>query len=75
MRQYAAYIEFIEKYKNIAIEQMDKYHIPASITMAQGLLESGAGRSELARKANNHVGIKCGSDWLGPTSHHDDDAN
>lgn len=75
MRQNAAYIEYIERYKNIAIEQMDKYHIPASITMAQGLLESGAGRSELARKANNHFGIKCGSDWRGPTSHHDDDAN
>lgn len=53
---------------------MKKYKIPASITMAQGLLESGAGYSELTRKANNHFGIKCGSDWTGPTSHHDDDA-
>ncbi|MCQ2128542.1 MAG: glucosaminidase domain-containing protein [Bacteroidaceae bacterium] len=74
MRQNTRYLEYIDKYRNIAIEQMKKYKIPASITMAQGLLESGAGYSELTRKANNHFGIKCGSDWTGPTSHHDDDA-
>lgn len=74
IRQNVAYLEYIEKYKSIAIEQMNKYHIPASITMAQGLLESGAGRGDLARKANNHFGIKCGIDWSGPISHHDDDA-
>lgn len=53
---------------------MKKYKIPASITLAQGLLESGAGRSELARRSNNHFGIKCGSSWNGPTVRHDDDA-
>ena len=74
LRQNARYLEYIEKYRNIAIEQMNKFRIPASITMAQGLLESGAGQSELIRKANNHFGIKCGTDWFGPTSHHDDDA-
>ena len=53
---------------------MKKYHIPASITLAQGLLESGAGQSMLARKSNNHFGIKCGGDWRGKTVSHDDDA-
>ena len=47
---------------------------PASITLAQGLLESGAGYSELARKSNNHCGIKCGGNWRGRTVRHDDDA-
>lgn len=73
-KQNAAYLDYIQLYRYVAIEQMNKYGIPASITMAQGLLESAAGRSELTRKANNHFGIKCGSDWTGPTSHHDDDA-
>lgn len=53
---------------------MKRYHIPASITLAQGLLESGAGQSTLARKSNNHFGIKCGGDWTGRTVRHDDDA-
>ena len=74
-QQNRAYLDYIATYKNVAIEQMKKYNIPASITMAQGLLESGAGRSELTRKANNHFGIKCGIDWKGPTSYHDDDAS
>ena len=74
LRQNARYLEYIEKYRDLAVEQMKEHRIPASITMAQALLESGAGQSELARKANNHFGIKCGSDWTGPTSHHDDDA-
>lgn len=69
-----AYIEYINKYDEIAVYQMKKYKIPASITLAQGLLESGAGRSELARKSNNHFGIKCGSSWRGPSVRHDDDA-
>lgn len=68
--------EYINKYKTIAVEQMEKHGIPASITLAQGLLESGAGKSELAQKSNNHFGIKCGSNWLGPTySHFDDGRN
>ena len=67
------YEEYIKKYRDIAVEEMKKYHIPASITLAQGLLESGAGQSTLARKSNNHFGIKCGSDWKGKSVRHDDD--
>lgn len=67
-------VDYIEAYKNIAIEKMMEYKIPASITLAQGILESGNGRSELTRKANNHFGIKCHSGWTGKTVHHDDDA-
>jgi LysM repeat protein len=70
-KQYEAYIK---KYRELAVEEMKRYHIPASITLAQGLLESGAGQSALARKSNNHFGIKCGSDWYGKTVSHDDDA-
>ncbi|MBQ0048263.1 MAG: glucosaminidase domain-containing protein [Prevotellaceae bacterium] len=69
----AVYQQYIDQYKDMAIEQMRQHHIPASITLAQGLLESAAGRSELARKANNHFGIKVSSDWKGPYSVHDDD--
>lgn len=68
------YEEYIKKYRELAVDEMKKYHIPASITLAQGLLESGAGQSTLARKSNNHFGIKCGSDWTGKTVSHDDDA-
>ena len=57
----------------MAIDQMLRYKIPASITLAQGLLESGAGTSTLARKANNHFGIKCGRAWKGPYVLQDDD--
>ena len=67
------YEEYIKQYRDIAVEEMKKYHIPASITLAQGLLESGAGQSTLARKSNNHFGIKCGSDWKGKSVRHDDD--
>ena len=70
-KQYESYIK---KYRELAVEEMKKYHIPASLTLAQGLLESGAGKSELARKSNNHFGIKCGGDWRGKTVSHDDDA-
>ncbi len=69
-----AYWSYIDKYKDWAIEQMNTYHIPASITLAQGLLESNAGRSSLAREANNHFGIKVGSSWTGPYVLRDDDA-
>ena len=68
------YEDYIKKYRELAVEEMKKYHIPASITLAQGLLESGVGQSTLARKSNNHFGIKCGSDWRGKTVSHDDDA-
>ena len=65
---------YIEKYAPLAVQQMKEHKIPASITLAQGLLESGAGQSALARKSNNHFGIKCGSNWHGRTVRHDDDA-
>ncbi|MEE4256963.1 MAG: glucosaminidase domain-containing protein [Bacteroidales bacterium] len=66
--------EYIMTYKDVAIEKMEEYGIPASITLAQGILESGSGNSELARKANNHFGIKCHKGWNGKTYHMDDDA-
>ena len=67
------YQDYVDEYKDIAIREMLKYNIPASITLAQGLLESGAGQSELTRKGNNHFGIKCHG-WTGRTTYHDDDA-
>ncbi|MDR3119475.1 MAG: glucosaminidase domain-containing protein [Mediterranea sp.] len=70
----ANYTAYINTYGSVAVEQMKKHKIPASITLAQGLLESGAGRSELTRRSNNHFGIKCGSTWKGKTTRHDDDA-
>ncbi len=69
----SAYHKYIDTYADMAVEQMRKYKIPASITLAQGLLESGAGQSKLAKKANNHFGIKKGMNWSGPTVKHDDD--
>ena len=66
-------LDYIGKYKNIAIIKMEEYKIPASITLAQGILESGNGLSELTRKANNHFGIKCHKDWNGKKVYHDDD--
>lgn len=73
-RTNQAYWSYIDQYKGIAIEQMQKYRIPASITLAQGLLESGAGRSTLATKANNHFGIKVSGNWTGPYVLKTDDA-
>jgi LysM repeat protein len=66
--------QYIETYKNDAIRGMLENGIPASITLAQGILESGDGNSPLAVKANNHFGIKCHSDWTGKTFKQDDDA-
>ena len=57
-------LEYIEHFKTIAIQEMNLYGIPASITLAQGLFESGSGNGELARVANNHFGIKCNSQWF-----------
>lgn len=65
--------EYINRYKQIAIDHMERYGIPASITMAQGLLESGNGNSILSKSSNNHFGIKCKSNWIGATVYHDDD--
>ena len=58
-RRNARYVEYINKYSDLAVEQMKLHKIPASITLAQGLLESGAGNSQLARKSNNHFGTTC----------------
>ena len=66
-------VDYIGTYKDIAIRKMEEYKIPASITLAQGILESGNGLSELTRKANNHFGIKCHSSWKGQKVYHDDD--
>ncbi len=66
--------EYIEKYKSIAVAHMEKYGIPASITMAQGILESDAGNSALSLSSNNHFGIKCKKSWTGRKVYYDDDA-
>ena len=66
--------EYIDKYKHIAIEHMERYGIPASITLAQGILESDSGNSNLARRSNNHFGIKCKSNWTGQRVYHTYDA-
>lgn len=73
LRKIPSYEKYIKTYSALAIEQQKKYKIPASITLAQGLLESGAGQSDLARRSNNHFGIKCHSDWRGGRVYHDDD--
>ncbi len=65
--------EYILKWKDVAVRHMEEYGIPASITLAQGILESGYGNSKLARYANNHFGIKCHRDWNGRRFHKDDD--
>lgn len=64
---------YLEQWKDEAIYQMAIHRIPASITLAQGILESGDGKSSLASRSNNHFGIKCHSDWTGGTVRHDDD--
>lgn len=66
--------EYVEKYKAIAIAHMERYGIPASITMAQGILESDSGNSRLSTSSNNHFGIKCKKSWTGDRVYHDDDA-
>ena len=65
--------EYIATFAPFAQQEMELYGIPASITLAQGILESGFGRSELARKTNNHFGIKCHTGWQGQFDFHDDD--
>lgn len=66
-------IEYIIKYKDVAMEEMRVFKIPASITLAQGILESSSGNSELTRKSNNHFGIKCHKGWKGDRIYYDDD--
>ena len=69
----AMVLEYIEKYKDIAKKDMIDYGIPASITLGQGILESGAGTGPLSLQANNHFGIKCHKEWNGPSVNYDDD--
>jgi uncharacterized FlgJ-related protein len=64
--------EYVEQWRSTAVQQMVQYKIPASITLAQAILESGSGNSELAKNGNNHFGIKC-HDWTGQTMYIDDD--
>lgn len=64
---------YVEAYADLAITEQERHAIPASITMAQAILESQAGEARLAVEGNNHFGIKCTSDWKGQTIHHDDD--
>lgn len=73
MSQSSNYDRYIDQYWSMAIEQMQKYNIPASITLAQGLIETRAGQSKLAVIANNHFGIKCSHGWTGPYILADDD--
>lgn len=72
-RKIASYEQYIDRYNHLAVEQEKKYHIPASIKLAQAILESDAGRAKLAREANNHFGIKCHNNWKGKKTYHDDD--
>ena len=65
---------YISQYKDVAMGNMRNYGIPASIILAQGILESGAGRGDLALNANNHFGIKCHEGWTGESVKHDDDS-
>ena len=64
---------YIQKYKDVAMQEMRVFKIPASITLAQGILESSSGNSELTRKSNNHFGIKCHKGWKGKRTYYDDD--
>ena len=66
-------LAYIREYAPIAVNEMHQYKIPASITLAQGILESGKGKSQLALKSKNHFGIKCHSNWTGERVYHDDD--
>lgn len=65
--------QYIERYKDLAIAEMKRSGVPASITIAQGILESESGNSDLVKRSNNHFGIKCKSNWTGPSVSHDDD--
>jgi flagellum-specific peptidoglycan hydrolase FlgJ len=65
--------QYIEKYRDVAKKEMERHGIPASITLAQGILESGSGNGKLTMKSNNHFGIKCHKGWKGQRVYHDDD--
>jgi len=68
-----SFIDYINQYSDLAVEHMERYKIPASITLAQGILESGAGKSKFVRESNNHFGIKCHADWKGDRVYRADD--
>ncbi len=72
-KKHQNYLNYIQKYGDLAVDHMNRYKIPASITLAQGLLESGAGMSEFVRETNNHFGIKCHKDWDGGKVYRKDD--
>lgn len=75
VKTYAEEIKaYVENYKDVAMNNMKNHGIPASIILAQGILESGAGKGKLALAANNHFGIKCHKEWTGESVKHDDDA-
>src|SRR5438105_2956258 len=67
-------VDYINTYKQLAMQEMQRTGIPASITLAQGIHETYAGKSELVLKSNNHFGIKCKAYWTGKKVYHDDDA-
>ena len=71
--QESDHLRYVDEFKEVAIREMERAGIPASIKLAQAILESNAGKSDLARRANNHFGIKCGSDWDGKTYYKKDD--
>lgn len=73
-QQKEGIVNYVSQYKDVAIEEMVRTGIPASITLAQGILESGCGQSDLSLKANNHFGIKCKDEWNGKRFYQDDDA-
>ena len=66
---------YIRRFAKTAVTEMEKYKVPASITLAQGMLESSFGESRLATEGNNHFGVKCHSDWTGEKIYKDDDKN
>lgn len=70
----AAVLDYINTYRSVAIREMTRTGVPASITLAQGILETEAGQSDLVQRSNNHFGIKCKSSWTGDRVYHDDDA-
>ena len=73
-QQREAVSKYINEYKNLAMAEMKRTGVPAAITLAQGIHESGAGTSKLVTASNNHFGIKCKSNWTGESVKHDDDA-
>jgi len=72
--QYITVDQYVQQYKDIAISEMKRMGVPAAISLAQGILETENGNSDLVKKSNNHFGIKCKSTWIAETISHDDDA-